>query len=225
MKFCGIIFDLDGTLADTGDDLAEAINMTLESYGFEAMSRGEILRHINNGARAFLDGCLPEKIKKNADYGEFLDEALHRYKEFYAGRCLEKTRLYGGIAELVAALMAGGVKMCVLSNKQDDMTKKIVTSLLPPNCFAEILGGSAKFPHKPEPDSALYLADRMKLNPGEILYIGDSDIDMKTAQNAGMFPLGVSWGYRQAGVLLEAGAKKIADTPGEILEFVNFENI
>ena len=221
MKFGGIIFDLDGTLADTGEDLAGAINMTLESYNFEKLSRSGILKHINNGARAFLDGCLPEKIKKNADYGAFLDEALKRYKEFYAGRCLENTRLYGGVAELVGSLRLMGVKMCVLSNKQDDMTKKIVTALFPEDCFVEILGGSAKFPHKPEPDSALYLAGRMEVAPGGVLYIGDSDIDMKTAQNAGMFPFGVSWGYRQARVLFDAGAKKIADAPEQIWEFIN----
>jgi len=83
MRFDGIIFDLDGTLADTGEDLAHAINMTLESYGFEKMGRDEILKHINNGARAFLDGCLPDKIKKEPNYGEFLDGALVRYKGFY----------------------------------------------------------------------------------------------------------------------------------------------
>jgi phosphoglycolate phosphatase len=220
MKFNGIIFDLDGTLADTGGDLAGAINMTLESYGFEAMTKSEILKHINNGARAFLDGCLPEKIKEDKNYSEFLDRALIRYKQYYAERCLEQTRLYGGIAELVGELHSSGVKMCVLSNKQDDMTKKIVTALSNRHCFTEILGGGAGFPHKPEPDSALYLADKMGILPRGVLYAGDSDVDIQTALNAGMFPLGVSWGYRKAEVLAAAGAKKIVSCPKEILEFV-----
>ena len=217
----GIIFDLDGTLANTSEDLASAINATLDSYGFEKMGKGEILEHINNGARAFLDGCLPKKIKQEKDYGEFLDKALARYKEFYAERCLEKTCIYTGMAKLIEDLHTRGIKMCVLSNKQDDMTKKIVTSLLGQTYFVEILGGSEKFPHKPKPDSALYLADKMEIAPCGILYIGDSDIDMQTAQNAGMFPLGISWGYRKADVLIEAGAKKIADSPEEILEFMS----
>jgi phosphoglycolate phosphatase len=220
MKFKGIIFDLDGTLADTGEDLANAINMTLESRGFEKMDRSDILKHINNGARAFLSGCLPDEIKKNADYDEFLDKALIWYKEYYARHCLEKTYIYKGIRELVEHLFENGVKMCVLSNKQDDMTKKIVNSLLGPKYFAEVLGGSEKFPHKPEPDSALYLAEKMGAKPCGILYIGDSDIDMKTAQNAGMYPLGVTWGYRTENVIIEAGAKKIAHCPDEILKFV-----
>ena len=219
MKFLGAIFDLDGTLANTSEDLAEAINMTLDSYGFEKMGKDEVLEHINNGARAFLDGCLPQKAKKG-DYEKFLDEALARYKGIYADHCLEKTHIYGGMAELIEDLFESGAKMCVLSNKQDDMTKKIVKALLDEGYFVEILGGSEKFPHKPKPDSALYLADKMGLAPCEILYVGDSDVDMKTAQNAGMFPLGVSWGYREADVLLGAGAKKIADSPGEILEFM-----
>jgi len=220
MEFKGVIFDLDGTLADTGEDLAGAINLTLESYGFLKMSQSDILKHINNGARAFLDGCLPQKIKEKEGYEAFLDEALARYKEFYAGCCLEKTYIYPGMESLVAALHKSGTKLCVLSNKQDDMTKKIVTSLLDQGHFVGILGGSERFPHKPVPDSALYLAQKMGLAPIEILYVGDSDIDMQTAINAGMFPLGVSWGYRKKEILILAGAKKIADAPEEILEFV-----
>ena len=220
MKFKGIIFDLDGTVADTGDDLSYAINLTLESYGFAKKSREEILKHINFGARAFLSGCLPDEIKKNADYDDFLDKALARYKEFYALHYLEKTRLYDGIADLVESLHQNKTKMCVLSNKQEDMTKKIVTSLLNEDYFVEILGGSERFPHKPEPDSALYMAERMEVSPCDVLYIGDSDVDMKTAVNAGMYPLGVTWGYRTESVIADAGAKKIAHSPGEILEFV-----
>ena len=218
MEFKGIIFDLDGTLADTGGDLANAINLTLESFGFAKMSRDEILKHINYGARAFLGGCLPEEIKRGDGYEKFLDGALERYKKFYEKHCLDGTYLYPGIGELVETLSKNGIKMCVLSNKQDDMTKKIVTSLLNRDYFIEILGGSENFPHKPEPDSALYLAGKMNLGPSEILYVGDSDIDMQTAKNAGMFPLGVSWGYRPKELLVAAGAKKIVCAPGEILE-------
>ena len=212
MKFKGIIFDLDGTVADTGDDLAAAMNLMLESFGFERKSRDEILKHINFGAKAFVRGCLPDE--------KLLDEALSRYKAFYAEHYLDKTYLYGGIAELVKSLYDNGIKMCVLSNKHEDMTKRIVGELFDKNYFVEVVGGSDRFPHKPKPDSALYLAKKMEVEPCEILYIGDSDVDMKTAINAGMFPLGVTWGYRPESVLVEAGAKKIAHSPGEILEFV-----
>ena len=220
MKFKGTVFDLDGTLADTGGDLSYSINLMLESFGFEKMGKDEILKHINFGARAFVSGCLPEKIKKGPDFERFLDLALARYKEFYAKNYLNETRLYMGISELVKSLYDSGVKMCVLSNKQDDMTKKITASLLDQKYFTEILGGSEKFPHKPEPDSALYLAKKMGIEPCGILYAGDSDVDMKTAQNAKMFPLGVSWGYRSGSVLTGAGAEKIVDDPIEILNFV-----
>jgi len=220
MKFKGIIFDLDGTVADTGDDLSNAINLTLESFNFERKTRGEILKHINFGARAFVNGCLPDEIKQNADYNDFLNEAFKRYIKFYSEHCFEKTRLYDGIAELVKSLYENNIKMCVLSNKQDDMTKKIICGLLNGNYFVEILGGSERFPHKPKPDSALYLAEKMGFAPCEILYIGDSDVDMKTAVNAGMFPLGVTWGYRTESFIVEAGAKKIVNNPGEILDFV-----
>jgi len=212
MKFKGIIFDLDGTVADTGDDLSTGINLMLESFGFEKKSRAEILKHINFGAKEFVRGCLPDE--------KILDEALSRYKKFYAEHYLDKTELYNGIAELVESLYKNNIKMCVLSNKHEEMTKKIVMSLLNDDYFVEVVGGSDRFPHKPNPASALYLADKMELKPCEILYIGDSDVDMKTAINAGMFPLGVTWGYRPESVLIEAGAEKIAHNPCEILDFV-----
>ena len=212
MKFKGIIFDLDGTVADTGDDLSTGINLMLESFGFERKSREEILKHINFGAKEFVRGCLPDE--------KVLDEALIRYKRFYAEHYLEKTYLYDGIAELVEFLYKNNIKLCVLSNKHEDMTKRIVSELFKNNYFVEVLGGSERFPHKPEPDSALYLAGQMGLEPREILYVGDSDVDMKTAINAGMFPLGVTWGYRTENVIAEAGAKKIVHKPSEILDFI-----
>ena len=214
MKFKGIIFDLDGTLADTGADLANAINLMLGSFGFEKKSRDEILKHINFGARAFVNGCLPDGAE------DISDEAFKRYIKFYGEHYLEKTYIYNNIPEIIKALRENHIKLCVLSNKQDDMTNKIVRELLDANDFVEILGGSERFPHKPEPNSALYLAERMGIGPGEVLYIGDSDVDMQTAVNAGMFPLGVTWGYRTEDLIIKAGAKKIARNPGEILEFV-----
>ena len=217
MKYKSIIFDLDGTLADTSDDLSAAINLMLESYGFGRKSKQAIMEHINYGARAFVSGCLPDERKNDS---VFLDEALKRYMKFYEAHCLDKTRLYDGIKELVRSLYENGVKMCVLSNKQDDMTKKIVMSLLNQEQFAEIIGVSQKFPHKPNPDSSIYLANRMGIKLCEVIFIGDSDVDMATAANAGMFSLGVTWGYRAESVLAEAGAMRIVRTPGEILNFI-----
>ena len=217
MKFKGIIFDLDGTVADTGGDLSNAINLMLESFGFEKKSQEEILKHINFGARAFVNGCLPDEVKTD---DRFLDEALKCYMKFYEAHCLEETYIYNGITELVESLHENNIKMCVLSNKPDNMTKRIVRGLLNESYFIEILGGSERFPHKPEPDSALYMAERMGFEPCEILFIGDSDVDMHTAVNAGMFPLGVTWGYRTESFIVEAGAKKIVNNPSEILDFI-----
>lgn len=218
--YTGIIFDLDGTIADTSEDLSNAINFMLESFSFSRKTQEEIMKHINFGARAFVNGCLPDEVKKSSDYDDFLEEALRRYFKFYEEHCLEKTRLYDGIKELAQSLHEYGVKMCVLSNKQDDMTKKITASLLKQELFVEILGGSGKFPHKPQPDSSLYLSGRMGISPREIIFIGDSDVDMKTAVNAGMYPLGVTWGYRPESLLVEAGAMKIVHNPSEILNLI-----
>ena len=224
MKFKGIIFDLDGTIADTGGDLSNAINLMLESFGFAKNSQSDILKHINFGARAFVSGNLPEKVKTSPDFKDFFDEAFGRYIKFYEEHCLEKTYLYDGIAGLVKSLRENKIKMCVLSNKPDDLTKKVVGGLLNADDFAGIIGGSERFPHKPEPDSALYLAKKMNAESHEILFVGDSDVDMKTAINAKMFPLGATWGYRPESVLIESGAKKTVNNPGEILDFIlNFK--
>ena len=224
--FKGVIFDLDGTIADTSEDLSAAINLMRESFGFERISKAEVLKHINNGARAFVNGCLSYETDffpeyKNKDFSEkFLEDAFNRYLKFYAEHYLENTKLYNGIYELVKALDEKKIKMCVLSNKHDDMTKRIVKELLGNNYFVEILGGSERFLPKPNPGSALYLAGQMGIAPDEILYVGDSDIDMKTAVDSGMFALGVLWGYRPENILIETGAKKTVNNPDEILDFV-----
>ena len=147
---------MDGTVADTGNDLANAINLMRESFGFERKSKEEILKHINFGARAFVKGGILEESANlpDTEREDFLEEAFKRYIKFYAEHYLDETRLYDGIAELVDSLYEKKIKMCVLSNKHDDMTKRIVGELLDKKYFIEVLGGSERFPHKPDPASA-----------------------------------------------------------------------
>lgn len=199
------IFDLDGTLAYTIGDLRNAMNLTFEKYGFPSLDDEKVLASINHGTREFVRKCLPEGIEQNED---FVNEVIDEYLKIYDENCLVYTKPYEYVNEILGYCKENGAKMAVYSNKHDSCTKRIVATLFP-NIFDTVLGGGTRFPHKPAPDGALYIADIFGAEPDEIAFIGDSDVDMATAKNAGMHPFGVSWGYRPPELLREKGAEGI----------------
>lgn len=200
------IFDLDGTLAYTIGDLRSAMNGMLRHFGWREISEEEALQNINFGARQFVRGCMPEAYRE--DEG-MVDRAFAKYSECYAKEYLKTTCLYPGVGEGIAYLKAQGARMAVFSNKQDAQTKAICEKLFPADTFAIVLGNNGVFPHKPSPEGALYVAEVLGVRPEDIVFVGDSDVDMKTAANAGMHPVGVSWGYRPKELLLSLGAETI----------------
>ena len=210
----GIIFDLDGTLADTMDDLKTAVNSTLSILGYEQRAKFELLNFINNGSRELIRRSLPTAVQTE-DF--IIDSALEIYGQEYEKCFCEKTRAYTGIYETLQALKAEKFKLGVLSNKPDKFVKVIISKLFGADTFDFALGQSS-FPHKPDPTSALYVAKMIGVKPSKCVFVGDSDVDMKTAANAGMRSIGVSWGYRNVDLLTETGANYIADTPAEIIE-------
>ena len=212
----GVIFDLDGTIADTIGDITNALNLMRQSYNLGKTNKDEVLKHINFGAINVIAGVLPENFRDE----KTLKEALVRYSQFYSENIVETTYAYQGIREIFQILYDDGYKICVLSNKQDKLTKAIVKTLFPEKYFVEILGASEQFPHKPNPASSLYLAEKMQLPCGEIIFAGDSNIDIETAKNAGMFAVGVSWGYRSREILEQAGAMLILDKPEDLICFL-----
>ena len=205
------IFDLDGTLADTMDDLRTAMNAMLRSFGWAQRSRDDLLRFINKGAYSFVKDALPDDIDKDE---ETVQKALKTYSEFYTKCYDDKTYPYHGITDELIKLHAAGIKLGVLSNKQDRFVKVIMEKLFDAALFSEI-EGQLDLPAKPDPASALRLADRMGVTADECAFIGDSDADMETAINAGMTPVAVSWGYRDADFLRKVGAKHVIGTPSE----------
>lgn len=215
-KYKGVIFDLDGTVADTIGDITNAMNLMRNSFGLDAVDENEVVKHINLGAINALAGNLPESYREE----QTLNEALTRYLQFYSEHFIEKTRAFDGIENALKVLYENGFKICVLSNKSDKLTKAIVGELFQPEYFIEVLGASERFPHKPDPASAIYLAGEMGLSSGEVILVGDSDIDMQTANNAGMLAVGVAWGYRSREVLESAGARLIINEPHELIEFL-----
>ena len=212
-----VIFDLDGTLANTIGDLTTAMNEMLTARHYPTRTLEQMLASINNGARNLVWRSLPEDVR---DAEGVLDDCLAFYSECYARHFLDSTSLYDGIGPLCRALKADGVKMAVLSNKQHEQTKAIVEKLLGGELFGVILG-HRDLPHKPDPTAPLHIAGLLGVKPEDTVFCGDSNVDMTTGLNAGMLPVGVTWGYRSREVLREAGARYIVDTPGELNELIS----
>ena len=208
-----VIFDLDGTLADTMDDLMTAINRMLERLGYEKRSKAELIRFINRGTRYFVKKSLPEEVQ-NVDF--IVDSGIQAYKEEYEKCYLEKTYAFDGIKEALEGIKERKIKIAVLSNKPDKFVNDICDKLFGKKFFRAAMG-QTNLPTKPDPTAALLIAKTMGAKPNKCIIVGDSDVDVRTAQNADMEFVGVSWGYRSEAVLREAGAEYIVeDTEGLI---------
>ena len=213
--FKGAIFDLDGTVAYTIDDLMYSMNLMLADFGLPLVDKNGILAAINHGSHQFVRGCMP---KDKQDDAELAEKCWKSYSDHYSHHFLDKTYLYEGLDTAIAEMKKRGYKLAVLSNKSDFHTNAIIGKLFPEGTFDIVLGHREEFPTKPDPTSALYICREVfGCEPEEVKYFGDSDVDMKTAVNAGMYPCGVSWGFRSVEILLENGAKKIIEKPEDVL--------
>lgn len=217
----GIIFDLDGTLCDTLDDIRTGVNAVLERLGYKTRTRAEIHRFINHGAKSLIRCSLPKEVQ-NVDF--IVESALSDYNDEYAKCYCDTTCAFEGVDEMLTELKSLGLKLGVLSNKQDPFVRGILEKLFDDDIFTFAMG-QAGFPPKPDPASALHVAKSMGLRPDKIVYVGDSDVDVETAINAGMKFIGVNWGYRDEEVLRRAGAVNIATHPSEIIEHILKYNV
>jgi phosphoglycolate phosphatase len=213
LDFDAVIFDLDGTLADTLDDIADAMNRVLVARGFTPHSPAAYKLMIGHGLRNLVGESLPPEQRGADTIAACLDEMIAGYRE----HCLDKTRLYEGVAELLDELRGRGVALAVLSNKADELTQRIVAALCEPGTFAAVVGARPGVPLKPDPAAALLVAEGLGVAPARIAYVGDSGVDMRTASGAGMIAVGVSWGFRSSAELIEGGALVVLDHPGELL--------
>ncbi|MDR1172068.1 MAG: HAD family hydrolase [Bacteroidales bacterium] len=212
MNYRAVIFDLDGTLADTLEDIADNMNRVLSEKGFPTHEYDAYRFYVGNGLKNLVARCLPESARTDAVIAACHDRMVAEYNVNY----INKTRLYDGIPELLDALSSQHVKMAVLSNKADPLTQKICSELLKKWEFAAVMGANERFPRKPSPASALYISERMGIMPANTCYLGDSDVDMKTAIAAGFYPVGAGWGFRPKEELAESGAKHIIDHPMDL---------
>lgn len=216
MKFKVVVFDLDGTLLDTLDDLADSMNSILAKHNYPTHEVAAYKYFVGNGLRVLVHRTFPEGKRDD----ENVDRGLSDLREEYGRRWSNKTKPYKGILEMLNAVVKKGLRITVLSNKADDFTKLMVGKLLPGCNFDLIFGERKGIPKKPDPAGAMEIAQTLGVPPSECLYLGDTGVDMKTAMSAGMYPVGVLWGFRKAEELVENGARILITDPAAILDLL-----
>ena len=214
-KFDTVLFDLDGTLLDTLEDLLDAANYTLRELGYPERTLAEMRTFVGNGAEMQLRRALGE-----AADDETVRRALAIYKPYYAAHCQIKTRPYPGVIGLMEELKRRGFRLAIVSNKPDEAVK-----LLAAECFRGLadtaMGETAARRRKPAPDMPNDALAELGADKARAVYVGDSEVDIQTARNAGMACISVCWGFRDREQLVEAGAGEIAANAGELLALLD----
>jgi phosphoglycolate phosphatase len=215
-RFKAVVFDLDGTLLDTIEDLADSMNLVLESLGFPIHSADQYKFFVGNGLRNLAEKALPVEHRSI----ESVDSAFKEMLKEYGTRWGDKTHPYSGIPELLDQLAAREIKLAILSNKEHELTLKIAEKFLARWNFAPVFGERPGVARKPDPASALEIIKILNIAPDDILYLGDSGSDMLTANNSGMYAVGALWGFRGREELINGGAKFIIDAPLKLMDII-----
>ena len=212
-----IIFDLDGTLLDTLEDLSDSMNAALKQCGWPQHPTTSYRYFIGEGLDALVQKTLPKCEQQSVISKTKLRTAM---QEEYTSRWKNKSRLYEGIVTLLNELTARHIPMAILSNKPEAFTQNCVTKFLSQWEFTVVYGARKGIPYKPDPTSALDIAQKLKQAPSTILYLGDTATDMKTALNAGMIGIGATWGFRSGKELVTSGAHHLINYPTDLLLYI-----
>ena len=215
MKIEAVVFDLDGTLTDTLTDLKNSVNFALGEMNFPERSLDEVRRFVGNGVRRLIYLSVPENTPD-----EISEQCLSAFKEHYKSHSLVETKPYDGIVPMLEALKNKGIKTAVVTNKMQEAAADIVEKFFS-GLIDEAIGQVDGIAQKPQPDGVYAALKKLGVPKEEAVYVGDSDVDCKTAHNAGIPCIGVSWGFRGREVLAENGADYIIDRPSELLELLN----
>jgi phosphoglycolate phosphatase len=211
-----VIFDLDGTLLDTLDDIADSMNAMLKKYGLPTHNVEDYKYFVGDGATTLAERCAPNIQTANITISQLASE----YKAEYSNMQANKTVPYDGIPELLSALAERGVKIAVLTNKAHPAALDVMSLFFPTIHFDAIIGHRPGQPLKPDPAGVYEILDILKLQHDEVLYVGDTNTDMQTAAAAGLKSVGVLWGFRSEKELINSGADIIVSHPLEILEHI-----
>lgn len=214
MKYNTIIFDLDGTLLNTLDDLKDSLNYALTNHGHEVRTLEEVRRFVGNGVQKLVQRALPVHSSE-----EDIQKCLITFKEHYNKNMQNKTRPYDGIMELLLQLNRYNFKLAIVSNKFDAAVKELSKDYFG-DLFDVAIGESATVKRKPAPDSVFAALKELGTDINEALFVGDSETDVQTAKNAGLPCVGVTWGFRSREILRNEGADYLIDTPKELLTLI-----
>ncbi len=219
MAITCVLFDLDGTLLNTLDDLANAVNYALEKFGYPTHQIEKYKKFVGNGMKNLINRAVPEEIKNT----EIEKQILASFMERYSAHSTDLTCPYEGIEELIDTLKSKGIKIGMVTNKAHKEAVAIMDKYFSGK-FDYIIGNSEKFPLKPNPQVALYALENMGCTPEESIFIGDSGVDMETGKNGGFYPVGVLWGFREREELETHGAKAIISHPSELQKILFTKN-
>ncbi len=219
MKYKAAIFDLDGTLLDTLDDLHDAVNHTMNKYSYPERTLDEVCRFVGNGVDRLITLCVP-----GHESDPSLAAAIGDFRDYYAAHSEIKTKPYPGVIELIDRLMKSGVKAAIVSNKMHEAVVTLCRKYFPQ---VEVVCGEREregVRRKPAPDTVIKAAENLGVNLSDVVYIGDSEVDLKTSENAGVDCISVLWGFRGRECLINHGAKIFAQTADQVYSIIAGEN-
>ena len=210
MKYQAVLFDMDGTVLDTLDDLCDSINHSLAEFSLPQVSREHVRQCLGNGAAFLVSHSIPAGSSP-----ELEADVLAFYKPWYDAHCLIKTAPYEGILPMMQSLKEQGLRLAIISNKPDRAVQELSDAFFP-GLLELSVGESPSVRRKPAPDTVLTAASQIGLSVDQCVYVGDSEVDLQTARNAGMDCVSVTWGFRDEAQLIEAGASVLVRTPEEL---------
>ena len=213
-KISTIVFDLDGTLLHTLEDLADSTNYALRQYGFAERTLEEIRAFVGNGVRKLIERALPEGAEN-----PFFNSVFSCFKSYYVDHCMEKTGLYAGIPEMLHELKSAGYHLAIVSNKLQSGVDELYEHYFSDTVEVAV-GERPELNRKPAPDMVLLALEKLGVSTDEAVYVGDSDVDVATARNSGLPCISVLWGFRDKEFLVQHGAHCFAQTPEEICRII-----
>ncbi len=207
-----VIFDLDGTLVNSVKDIADSMNKVLEHFGYATHDYDAYKTFVGQGLRKMCELAMPQTARNEQQ----IEQCFQLLMDIYSENCTNKTKPYDGINDMLTNLQDRGIRLAVFSNKVDILTKKVVATTFSDFKFDIVIGSGGNIPRKPATKGVDYICEQMNLNPNEFIYVGDSAVDMQTANQSGIYSVGVLWGYRDMEELLENNANVIIEHPMDL---------